>query len=193
MPYYLWLLLALPAIYWAVAYTKEWIFYGELIHATGDLALQLFIATLAITPLGLWFPQARLVRWLKARRRHLGVASFAYGLLHALVYLERRPELGAILDDARDVAMWTGWLALVIMAVLALTSNNYSVRLLRKWWKRLHRFAYLGVALTLLHWILTAFDPGTAYVYLGIVVAIELARLVKSFSKLGSAVAGSGP
>ncbi len=180
-PYSLWLLLALPGFYWLVGYQQETVFYGELIHATGDLALQLLIVTLAITPLGLWFPGTVLVRWLKSRRRHLGVASAAYSLLHTLVYIERRPELGYILEQAAEIAMWSGWLALGIMMVLALTSNNYSVRLLGRSWKRLHRLAYAAAALTLLHWILTAFDPSTAYVYLGILGVIELARLWKSY------------
>jgi len=191
-PYMLWLLLALPGVYWVVAYQQETMFYGELIHASGDLALQLLIVTLAITPLGLWFPRRAPVRWLKSRRRHLGVASFAYCLLHTLIYVERRPDLDYILEQAQTIAMWTGWLALVFMAILALTSNNYSVRRLGRVWKRIHRLAYAAAALTLLHWILSAFDPATAYVYLGVLVAIELARLWKWYFTPSRPIANPG-
>lgn len=54
MPYVLWLLLVLPGARWRVGYWRETVFYGELIHAWGELS-ELLIVTLAATPPGLMF------------------------------------------------------------------------------------------------------------------------------------------
>lgn len=177
VPAVFWLLLSLPGIYWLVAYRLERIFYGEFIHLTGDLSVQLLIVTLALTPLRMFFPKAAWLRWLRARRRYLGVAAFGYALLHTAVYIQRRPDLGFILEDAASAGMWTGWLALLLMLALASTSNDASVRRLGKNWQRLHRGVYVAAVLTFAHWMLTAFDPATAYIYFSILVLIEAIRL----------------
>jgi sulfoxide reductase heme-binding subunit YedZ len=52
------------------------------------------------------------------------------------------------------------------------------VRWLKRNWKRLHRLVYLGAALALAHWMLTAFDPLAAYIHAGVLIAIEALRLV---------------
>jgi sulfoxide reductase heme-binding subunit YedZ len=168
-----WLLLALPAAITVYGYARGSIFYGEVLHSTGELGARLLIATLAVTPLGLAFPRAAWTRWLKARRRYLGVAAFGYSLMHAAVYLERQGDVERIAADALATGMWTGWLALLVMLVLAATSNDASVRKLRGRWKWLHRGVYAAAALTFAHWILTAFDPIPGWIHLGVLVALE--------------------
>lgn len=176
-PWPLWVLLALPGAWWTAGWWRGTTFYGEYLHATGDLSARLFLATLAITPLWLLFPRAAWARWLVPRRRHLGVAAFGYALLHTGAYLGRQPW-AAIAEDAATAAIWTGWVAFAIMLPLALTSTDAAVRTLRRAWKPLHRLAYLAAVLTFVHWILTAFDPGQGYVHLGILGAILLLRVV---------------
>ncbi len=186
IPFVLWFLLSLPAVYWLYGYWQGTVFYGEMIQASGDLAAQLLIVTMAVTPLGLMFPNAVWVRWLKSRRRYLGVTAFGYSLLHMAVYLQRRPNLAFIIEDARQIAMWTGWLALLIMLVLAVTSNNISVRLLGGAWKRLHRVVYFVAVLTFVHWILTAFDPVPGIIHLSVLALLEAFRLWKTYFSQGT-------
>jgi sulfoxide reductase heme-binding subunit YedZ len=176
-PAFTWLLLALPGAVLTYRYAAGATFYGEYLHATGELGVQLLIVAMAVTPLKLMFPGAGWVRWLARRRRHIGVAAFGYSLLHAVSYLERQP-FGTIVEDAGEPALLTGWIALLVMLVLAVTSNDMAVRRLGARWKWLHRTVYLTAALTLAHWILTAFDPTRAYVHLGILAALEAIRLV---------------
>jgi len=173
----LWALLAAPGVWMLIAWWRGATFYGEVLHASGELAVQLLIATMAVTPLALMFPRARLTQWLRRRRRYLGVATFGYSLMHTVVYLARQADLGVILEDARSVAIWTGWIALILMLALAVTSNDASIRWLRRRWHRLHRLVYVAAILTLAHWILTAFDPTSAWVYAGILVAVQLVRV----------------
>lgn len=178
----LWVVLSLPACVWIYGYFQETIYYGELLHASGDLAVQLLIVTMAATPLGLMFPKATWVRWLKTRRRHLGVAAFAYSMLHAAVYIQNRPDLEFILEQATEVGMWTGWLGLLLILILAVTSNDMSVRLLKRGWKKLHRVIYIIAILVFIHWILTAFDPTSGIIHLGVLVLLEAYRVIKTWS-----------
>lgn len=167
----------MPGIYWIQGYLRGAQFYGEVVHATGVLATQLLIVTLALTPLRRWLPRARWLGWLRQRRRYLGVAAFAYALMHALVYLLRQQDLARILCDLQEAAMWTGWLALLVMLPLAATSNDAAVRRLKWRWQLLHRAAYLVAILSFTHWILSAFDPVPAYIYLAVLAALESLRL----------------
>lgn len=174
-----WLVLALPAAFMAGGYWRETLVYGELVHASGEMAARLLIVTMAATPLCLMFPGARLPRWLLLNRRYLGVASFAYALLHTVTYLERKGDLATIVDEALESGMATGWVAMVLMLLLAMTSNDASVRLLRKAWKRLHRWVYPAAVLTFLHWVLSAFDPTGAWIHFGVLALLEGYRIWK--------------
>lgn len=180
--YVVWTLLALPAAYLSYRYWQGAVFYGEYLHATGTLAARLLIATMAVSPLRLMFPNSGWVRWLLARRRYLGVAAFGYSVLHAGAYLWQQP-VSATLEDAVETGMWTGWLALALMLVLAVTSNRISVRVLRRGWKRLHRAVYAIAVLTFVHWILTAFDPVPGMIHAGVLLALEAFRLWRLYVK----------
>jgi len=176
--WFVWLLLALPGIVLTYRYARGTTFYGEYLHATGELGVRLLMLAMAVTPLKLMFANAGWVRWLARRRRYIGVAAFGYSLLHAAAYLERQATFTAIVEDAAELALLTGWIALLVMLALAVTSNDTAVRLLRAGWKWLHRTVYLAAALTFGHWILTAFDPTAAYVHLAVLAALEGIRLM---------------
>ena len=179
-PWFLWLLLALPAAVTIVRYASGATFYGEVVHSTGQLSAQLLILTMAVTPAQLMFPGRRWIRWLLQRRRYLGVASFGYAALHTVVYLIRTGAFGDILADAAEPGLLTGWIALAIFVPLAITSNDASVRRLRRLWKRLHRWVYAAAILTFAHWVLTAFDPVPGLIRLAVLAALEAYRLWKT-------------
>ena len=132
-----WLVLAAPGTWMVQAYWRGTAFYGELMHWTGDIAAALLVLALAITPLRLLFPRSSAPLWLVRRRRYIGVASFGYALLHALVYAQRLGTIGAVWEQATEADLLAGWLGLAIMLPLALTSNNASMRALGRGWKRL--------------------------------------------------------
>lgn len=173
-------LLAVPAALAMYDYVVDSITYGEVIHASGDWSARLLIVTMAVTPIRMLFPGASFSRGLMERRRDLGVATFGYALLHTLVYLQRKANIGLIVAEGAEPGLWTGWLALFVFALLALTSNDASVRALRLWWKKLHGFVYVGAVLTFAHWLLTAFDIVPGLIYAGILAAIEATRVALS-------------
>ena len=178
--WFLWVLLALPAAATIVRYATGATFYGEVVHSTGQLSAQLLILTMAVTPAQLMFPRRAWVRWLLRRRRYFGVASFGYAVLHTAVYLIRTGAFGDILADAAEPGLLTGWIALAIFVPLAITSNDASVRRLRRLWKRLHRWVYAAAILTFAHWVLTAFDPVPGLIHLAVLAALEAYRLWKT-------------
>ena len=173
----LWLALALPALWvgWQWIATPESYGFGHAIKDSGDWAAWLLLLTLAVTPLRLAFRRARWTLWLMKRRRDLGVASFAYAAIHTAIYLVDKASLAVILEQAAGANLLTGWLALAIFLPLAITSNDRSMRAMKRGWKRLHRLVHPAAVLVFLHWALTAFDPVTAYIHIGILAAIEIA------------------
>lgn len=169
-------MLAAPGVWWTLSFADDSLVYGEFVHRTGLFSLQLVILALAVTPLCRLLPSG-VCRWLRRSRRHFGVASFAYLLMHAGAYLIRQPW-ARVLDDAITAAYATAWLGFVIMLALAVTSNDSSVRRLGRRWKTLHRLVYPAAALAFVHWLLTAFAPADAVPWLLLLAAVEGLRLV---------------
>jgi sulfoxide reductase heme-binding subunit YedZ len=181
----LWTLLAAPAAWIAYAYAIDALSYGEVIHVTGDTSVKLLIITLAATPARLMFPRAGWAMWLLRRRRDFGVAVFGYALFHLAVYLARKAALGldAIIREGLEPGLLTGWIAFALFLPLAVTSNDASVRWLKRAWKRLHRLVYPAAALTFAHWLLEAFTLESALIHGGVLAALEAIRLVLSYRR----------
>jgi sulfoxide reductase heme-binding subunit YedZ len=175
----LWLVLACPFGWLANAWRAEDLIYGEMIHASGELSARLLIVTMAITPLRLMFPAAKWPTWLLHRRRYFGLAAFAYGMMHMVIYIDRKDSLELILQEAERFSMWTGWVALAIFVALALTSNDTSVRRLKRTWKKLHRWVYLAAILVFVHWISIAFSFIPGLIHLSVLVFLESYRVWK--------------
>ena len=176
--YVLWGFLALPAIVMMQRYAVDTLSYGEVIHESGIWSVRLLILTMAVTPLRVAFGNVRWTGWLLRQRRAFGVATFAYALLHTVVYVARKVDIGLMIEEAMEPDLAIGWMGFAVFAVLALTSNDASVRLLRRKWKPVHRLVYVGALLMLAHWYLAAFDPALAYVYFAILAALEAARMI---------------
>ena len=174
----LWLVLALPGAWIAYrwAATPDAYGFGHAIGDSGDWAAWLLLLTLAVTPLRLVFRRKRWTNWLLKHRRDFGVASFAYAAGHTAIYLADKAA-PTILAEAGQPGLLAGWLALALFVPLAATSSDAAVRALKRSWKRLHRLVYPAAVLAFAHWALTAFDPGTAYLHIAALAAIELVRI----------------
>jgi len=179
--YAVWLALCAPALHIVFRYFADTMSYGEVIHETGDWSVGLLFVALATTPLGRVAPKSVWVAFFRFHRRAIGVASFAYAALHTVVYLERKWGADLIVTESLKPGIATGWLALVLYLVLAVTSNNRSVRKLGKSWKTLHRTVYVSAALVFVHWILTAVEPQLAYTVLAALCVVEALRWVPNW------------
>ncbi len=155
--------LAKPLLFAAALLPFAWLFWGALtqslgpnpaealIRSTGDWTLRFLCLVLAVTPLRVLTATPALARL----RRMLGLFVYFYAMVHMLCYawLDMEFVLG---DIARDIVkrpfILVGFLALLLLTALALTSFNRAIRLLgARRWQWLHRAVYLVAGLAVLH------------------------------------------
>jgi sulfoxide reductase heme-binding subunit YedZ len=172
-----WIFLAVPFVLICVRFAGDSISYGQVIHQTGLWSAGLLVIALSITPVRNLWKSARWINSVARYRRAVGVASFAYAGLHTGVYLERKWGADLIVREGLELPLATGWLAFAVFFVLAITSNDTSVRALGRSWKKLHRYVYAATILVLAHWWLAAFDPTLAYVFVVVLLMMQLPRI----------------
>ncbi|MBY6066565.1 protein-methionine-sulfoxide reductase heme-binding subunit MsrQ [Leisingera aquaemixtae] len=182
------------AVYLAGMLPAPWLFYlgatgglgvepiKALEHEYGELALQLLILTLAISPL------RRLVGLnLMKFRRAIGLLCSFYVLCHLLVWLVLDVQIPEqiLADIAKRPYITIGMAAFVLLLPLALTSNNLSVRRLGRAWPRLHRLTYAAAVLGAVHFVMLVkgfqIEP---LIYLGLVLGLLALRL-PAFGRVG--------
>lgn len=181
-PYFLWLILALPAFPMVFGLASGNVIPEQMLHPTGEFAARFMIIAMMITPLRLVFPKAGWLMWMMRRRRHFGVAAFAYALLHTIFYVIDMGTLQTMLDEFLALGIWTGWLAFLIFIPLGLTSNDMAQRKLRSMWKSLQRWVYPAAVLTLVHWIFVHNNLGAALVHFLPLALLEAWRIWKYYS-----------
>lgn len=146
-------------------------------HQLGEIALQLLIIGLAITPL-----RRHLGLNLLKFRRTFGLLAFIYVVLHLLVWLVL--DVGILSQIWADILkrpyITIGMAAFALMAPLAMTSNNWSVRKLGSVWHKLHRLVYVAVVLGAVHYIMVKkvweLEP---LLYLVVILALLALRFPK--------------
>jgi methionine sulfoxide reductase heme-binding subunit len=152
------------------------------VNVSGRWAFVFLFLALACTPVQRWTRSALVV----AVRRPLGLAAFGYCVLHFLAYFVVGQKLNVaytIQDSWHQVSRIPGWLSLLLLLPLAVTSTNGMVRRLGgKRWKLLHRLVYVATALAILHVYLVEADHYGNYNAtrntLVVFVVLMLARLV---------------
>jgi methionine sulfoxide reductase heme-binding subunit len=124
----------------------------KLLHQSGEIAIWILGAVLALSPLRVLFPPSRIVGALNRHRRVMGVSACVYGLLHFACHVLYEGDLDGLERSLSKPFIWFGAAGLSILVALALTSNNWSIRALGgKNWKLFHRLAYLAAALLIYH------------------------------------------
>ncbi len=177
--YVIWFLLALPA--WK--YVHELFYpsrhYPELMQLSGELSVQILVFTLCITPLTLilrysdWGKYISL--WLLKNRRYFGVAGFTYAVIHTVLYVRQTFDLELIWLEALDWPLGTGWICVLILLPIALTSNRKSVQKMGSSWKWLQRMSYFAIIAGFAHWLLLDFFIDNAMMW---IVPLVIAKLV---------------
>ncbi len=123
-----------------------------LANFLGFLALGSYILTLLPTILRIVFPQTKkthIRRLLLKYRRQIGLIAFACALAHGWLLIAKRNIDFFDLDT-----YWVyiqGVATFIIFALLAVTSNNWSIRKLKCNWKKLHSLTYLAMFLLTWH------------------------------------------
>jgi len=158
----------------------------EITTRTGKTALILLILSLACTPFVTLFGVKKVLRL----RRPLGLYAFLYASVHfaTFVWLDygfNLSLLGQALFDQRYVL--AGLASGLILLALAITATRGWQKRLGKYWKRLHRLAYLAAILAVFHFVWLSKDFREPLRY-GLVLAVLLFLRVPFVRKTVSSV-----
>jgi sulfoxide reductase heme-binding subunit YedZ len=185
----LYLLGVLPAVYIAagigLALSGTYDLFGNRLgidpaksieHWLGELALQFFIATMAIRVLRDLF-KLKLIKF----RRALGHLTFLYVVLHLGVWLwlDMQWAWAQMWSDILKRPYITiGMVAFVAMIPVMATSNDAAIRKYGpRVWQNIHKLAYPAILLGGIHYVMVQKIWETeALIYLGVIVVLLLMR-----------------
>jgi DMSO/TMAO reductase YedYZ heme-binding membrane subunit len=157
---------------------------------TGTILLACTLIPSAMLRLGMPKENAW-VRWLVKYRKDLGIVAgtwlLTHGLVSGLFFLERDQPL---LDQLLLAPLRPVWVMVPIMALMLITSNEYSEKKLGRLWKNLHRLVWILPVLMVYHGNLSIaqfekedFAPATLVLSLVVLVAIYEFWKTKSYNR----------
>ncbi len=122
-------------------------------HDTGTWAIRLLLVSLAVTPARQVLRQARIAEL----RRMIGVACFAYAMLHLALYVgdEKFDLIKVVMEIINRFYLTIGFVALLGLGALAATSTDGMLRRMGgRAWRRLHWCVHPITVLALYHFTL---------------------------------------
>ena len=150
---------------------------AALTHGTGDWTIRFLLLSLAMTPLRKILNTSWPIRF----RRMLGLYAFFYASLHFAIYLFL--DLGSYWsqigpDIIKRPFITVGFTAWLLLLPLAVTSNQWMMRRLKKNWIKLHKLVYLIGILAVVHyyWLVKS-DVREPLMYGGILLVLFAVRL----------------
>lgn len=148
----------------------------DIANILGFAALVLYSFTLIPSITRAILPQFRMAKFtlvFNKNRRIIGILAWLFGLLHGvLITIERNLNF---FDPAVILKYSQGIVLLTVFTILAATSNDFSVKHLKKNWKRLHKISYLMVFVLIWH-VIDKVRPQWTYVTpIGLLMLLVLA------------------
>ena len=144
----------------------------------GSWALNLLTVIVFIKPLTIIFPNY-LFKKLLSYRRELGVADLWLFLFHLMGMLFRSGvSIADIFLYPFSSLFWGGFAGIGIV-ILGITSNNFSVKFLRRNWKRLHMIVYPVFFAALYHGSMSEGEPEKFYILGTIYAVLKLLQFLK--------------
>ena len=152
----------------------------------GFLTLVTYVATLIPSNIIKIFPHTkkwRINTFLLKKRRMLGLTAFSLSINHALISLDKHDI--NLLHLSTYNTYYTGITCITIFGLLAFTSNNWSIRQLKRKWKILHQLTYVAMFLLLWHIVIMMQDSWTwlTPVALQLLIITSLIYLTRLFVK----------
>jgi methionine sulfoxide reductase heme-binding subunit len=180
------------ALFWAVS-AFILFDYAIVIRVYAFSALFFLYLSLLVTPLYQSVPGlAHKAIAIKARRG-TGVSAFIFSSLHATIaFFYSLGGLNGVLalTGNAQLAFFLGLGALSILLLMTLTSFDYMVKALGKYWKPLHRFVYLAGYLVLIHaaafgtdFLARSLISSIVYALVIILLSLEANRIVVYLGK----------
>jgi len=189
-----WLKLFKPLVFLLCLYPLGFLVFGAfnnllganpveaMTRTTGDWTLYFLLITLTVTPLRKLSGWS----WLLRYRRMLGLFAFFYACMHFLTYVwfDQFFDLGDIVADIiKRPFITVGFICLLALLPLAVTSTNKMMRRLGRNWKRLHQLIYPIAGLGVLHYFMMVKADYKQPLIIGLILAALLGyRLLLRYS-----------
>ena len=164
----------------------------SLVSSSGFIALITYILSIVPKNLTTLFPstkQLKVIKLLFKHRRFIGLFAFFWASIHTTITISDRNI--DLLSLNTYFIYYSGIGTFVIFTLLAITSNKFSIKRLKKKWKMLHNLTYAAMILLLIHIWTMMEDNWTkltaiGFCLLGSIAIIYLIRLYIDFDlKLG--------
>ncbi len=122
----------------------------------GEKSLLLLLILLALRPLSQIFFDVKILKSLMPLRKEIGILCGNLGIAHSIgFFLYKDIPLttlfsNPILWDPSKLFFW-GIIGFFIFILLTLTSNIFSITLLKRNWKKLHKLTYIALIVIVIH------------------------------------------
>lgn len=148
----------------------------------GGASLILTLLLLTLSPLS-GLTLSRTLLSLMTLRRGLGILAAVMAIIHGVGYIDMG-SLGVFESGVTplSIGIGSGSIALTLMTLLLLTSNNLSQKLLKKNWKRIQQLSYIALIFAVIHAVMMSREYGLIALSL-IYAGLKIAHLVKNHTK----------
>ena len=133
-----------------------------LYHVSGEFAIRWMTAVLTCTPFYIIFGVNNFFV-----RQSMGIATAIWSLLHFIIFIAAE----GFIETFKQFNYVLGFIAILILIALLLTSNRKSMKKLKKNWKKLQTLSYAAILLSLIHvaildktWIIYAVIVGVGFI-----------------------------
>ncbi|OHX67699.1 ferric reductase-like transmembrane domain-containing protein [Flammeovirga pacifica] len=131
-------------------------------HVSGEFAIRWLTAVLTCTPFFILFGVNNLFV-----RQAMGIAASIWSILHFVIFI----VMEGFLETFTQVNYIAGFIAVLLLIPLLITSNRKSMKRLKTKWKKLQKYAYVIIILSLFHvallektWIIYAVVVGIGFI-----------------------------
>ncbi|WP_423128459.1 ferric reductase-like transmembrane domain-containing protein [Gaoshiqia sp. Z1-71] len=158
------------------------------VKETGEWAIRWLVFVLSLTPFSI-------LTGIKSRlyvRQAAGIIAFVYAGFHLVFFCIDR----SLIETFKEFGYIMGFVATLIMLVLAVTSNRKSMKFLRKTWKKIHQTAYLAGLLAVLHVALLKHGDWIPYVIIlvaGFLLRLSIVRQAISKLRIRKTLVSAAP
>lgn len=159
---------------------------GDIYAEMGEIALNIFIAIMFSKPLIIL---SRQMKWRKylVYRKDLGIYCFWFFAFHMFGLMRANGiEIQHLFMTPSNNFLFWGAMGGIGVIILGVTSNNASMKLLKKNWKRLHSLAYPAFFFGLYHSSLAEGEIAKFYLLGGLFIIakvlekLEIKRVIKA-------------
>ena len=124
----------------------------SLVSISGFIALIAYILSIIPKNAATVFPVTKKTKFIKLLfkyRKHTGLSAFFLSSIHARITIYQMNI--DLLSLNTYYYYYSGIIAFTIFILLAVTSNKFSIKKLKKNWKLLHSLTYIAMVMLLIH------------------------------------------